>query len=231
MPDAATSPGKENSAMPDAATLPGTAVVLNGAPRSGKSSIALAIQRMSREPWMNLGADRFIEITPERLRPGIGLRPAGIANRRGGERPDLEPLIPDLYGALYESIAAHLRLGLNVVTDVAHHDDYATLSGILYDCAGRLEGLNAHFVGVRCPAEAVWQRRKDTWLREQDIPADAPVPELVRIWDREVHRPGIYDLEVDTSKACAEVCAGKILAHIETGPRPDAFRRLATMSG
>ena len=31
--------------MPDAATLPGTAVVLNGAPRSGKSSIALAIQQ------------------------------------------------------------------------------------------------------------------------------------------------------------------------------------------
>ena len=231
MPDAATSPGKENSAMPDAATLPGTAVVLNGAPRSGKSSIALAIQRMSREPWMNLGADRFIEITPERLRPGIGLRPAGIANRPGGERPDLEPLIPGLYGALYESIAAHLRLGLNVVTDVAHHDDYATLSGVLYDCAGRLEGLRTCFVGVRCPAEAVWQRRKDTWLREQDIPDDAPVPKLVRIWDREVHRPGIYDLEVDTAKSSAEACAGKILAHIETSPRPDAFRRLAAMSG
>ncbi|MDE2726674.1 MAG: hypothetical protein OXI19_01540, partial [Gemmatimonadota bacterium] len=121
--------------MPDAATQPGTALVLNGAPRSGKSSIALAIQQMSQEPWMNLGADRFIEITPERLRPGIGLRPAGIANCPGGERPDLEPLIPGLYGALYESIAAHLRLGLNVVADVAHHDDYATLSGILYDCA------------------------------------------------------------------------------------------------
>ena len=105
-----------------------------------------------------------------------------------------------MYDALYASIAAHLRLGLNVVTDVAHHDNYATLSGILYDCAGRLEGLNAYFVGVRCPAEVVWQRRKDTWLKEEDIPDDAPVPELVRIWDREVHKPGVYDLEVDTSK-------------------------------
>ncbi|MDE2727073.1 MAG: chloramphenicol phosphotransferase, partial [Gemmatimonadota bacterium] len=113
---------------------------------------------------------------------------------------------------------------------VAHHDDYATLSGILYDCAGHLEGLNAHFVGVRCPAEVVWQRRKDTWLKEEDIPDDAPVPELVRIWDREVHRPGIYDLEVDTSKWSAGACAGKILEHIETGPKPDAFRRIAAMS-
>ena len=217
--------------MPDAATQPGTALMLNGAPRSGKSSIALAIQQMSQEPWMNLGADRFIEITPERLRPGIGLRPAAIADRPGGERPELEPLIPGLYGALYDSIAAHLRLGLNVVADVAHHDDYATLSGVLYDCAGRLEGLRTYFVGVRCSAEVVWQRRKDTWLREQELSDDAPVPELVRVWDREVHRPGIYDFEVDTSKWSAESCAGKILEHIANGPEPDAFRRLAAMSG
>ena len=220
----------DSAAQPGTA-VPGTAVVLNGVPRSGKSSIASAIQRMSREPWMNLGADRFIDITPERLRPGIGLRPAGIADRPGGERPDLEPLIPIMYDALYASIAAHLRLGLNVVADVAHHDDYAELSGILYDCARRLEGLKTYFVGVRCSAEIVWRRRRETWLRGQDIPAEAPVPELVRIWDREVHRPGIYDLEVDTTKSSAEACACEILEHIETGPRPDAFRRLAALSG
>ena len=236
MPVSAPPSGRENSAMPGAVAAPGmaepgTAVVLNGVPRSGKSSIASAIQRRSREPWMNLGADRFIEITPERLRPGIGLRPAGIADRPGGERPDLEPLIPIMYDALYASIAAHLRLGLNVVVDVAHHDDYATQSGILYDCARRLEGLRTYFVGVRCPAEIVWQRRKDTWFREQDLPDEAPVPELVRIWDREVHKLGIYDLEVDTSKSSADSCAGRILKHLETGPRPDAFQRLAAMSG
>ncbi len=220
-----------NSAAQPGTAVPGTAVILNGAPRSGKSSIASAIQRMSRDPWMNLGADRFIDITPERLRPGIGLRPAGIADRPGGERPDLEPLIPIMYDALYASIAAHLQGGLNVVADVAHHDDYAKLSGILYDCARRLEGLKTYFVGVRCSAEVVWRRRRETWLRGQDIPAEAPVPELVRIWDREVHRPGIYDLEVDTTKSSAEACARKILEHIETGPRPDAFRRLAALSG
>ncbi len=209
---------------------PGTAVILNGAPRSGKSSIASAIQQMSEEPWMNLGADRFIEITPPRFRPGIGLRPAGIANRPGGERPDLEPLIPGMYEALYESIAVHLHKGLNVVTDVAHHDDYATLNGILYDCARRLDGLEAYFVGVRCPVDVVWRRRRETWLRDEDIPADAPVPDLVRIWDREVHRPGIYDLEVDTTELSAEACADMILRHIQTGPEPGAFRRLALMS-
>lgn len=222
MPDTVTQPET---------TVPGTAIVLNGAPRSGKSSIALAIQQMSEAPWMNLGVDRYMDITPARFRPGVGLRPHSIERREGGERPDLDPLIPAMYAALYTSIAAHLRLGLNVVADVAHHDDYATLSGILYDCARRLDGRNVYFVGVRCPAGVVWRRRRETWLREQDVPADEPVPELVRIWDREVHNPCIYDFEVDTSKLSAEACAGRILEHIETGPAPDAFGRLAAMSG
>ena len=56
----------------------GRVVILNGAPRSGKSSIATAIQDASNELWMNLGADRYIRITPEEYRPGVGLRPAGI---------------------------------------------------------------------------------------------------------------------------------------------------------
>ena len=217
--------------MTPAELQPGTAIILNGAPRSGKSSIASAVQQLSQEPWMNLGADRYIEITPARLRPGIGLRPYSIAARPGGERPDLEPLIPGMYEVLYESIAVHVRKGLNVIADVAHHDDYASLGGILYDCARRLNGLHAYFVGVRCPVEVVWRRRRETWLRDEGIPADAPVPDLVRIWDREVHKPGIYDLEVDTSELSAAACAGQILEYMESGPKPIALRQLAAMSG
>src|SRR6476660_1570313 len=96
-------------------TSDGQIVVLNGAPRSGKSSIVAVIQETFDGPWMNLGVDVFVRhVTPERYRPGIGLRP-------GGERPDLEPLVAVLYAGLYESVAAHCRLGLNVVVDVGHH--------------------------------------------------------------------------------------------------------------
>src|SRR4051794_31604941 len=95
---------------------PGRIIVLNGAPRSGKSTIAAVIQATFAGVWMNLGVDVFArEVTPLRYRPGIGLRP-------GGERPDIENMMPTLYAALYESIAAHSRLGLNVVADVCHHD-------------------------------------------------------------------------------------------------------------
>ena len=122
----------------------GQIIILNGAPRSGKSSIATAIQETFEGVWLNLGVDAYAHVTPSRLRPGIGLRP-------GGERPDLEAFVPLLYAALYETIAAHSRLGLNVVVDIGHHDAYSRPLNILPDCARRLAGLPVLLVGVRCP--------------------------------------------------------------------------------
>lgn len=114
---------------------PGRIVILNGAPRSGKSSIAEAIQETFDGPWMNLGVDAYMErVMPRRCLPGIGLRP-------GGELPEIEALVPLFYAALYESVAAHSRLGLNVVADVGHHDAYGEPRHILPDCARRLLGL------------------------------------------------------------------------------------------
>ena len=200
---------------------PGQIIILNGAPRSGKSRIVEVIQDTFDGVWMNLGVDGFMQMTPARYLPGMGLRP-------GGERQDFEPLVPTLYRALYESIAAHSREGLNVAVDVGHHDAYAVRRGILPDCARRLSGLPVFFVGVRCPIETIMDRRRTTgW--ETGTPADAPVPRPVLLWQREVHTPGIYDLEVDTSVLGPEACAAMIRWHLDNGPPPSAFRNLAAM--
>jgi chloramphenicol 3-O phosphotransferase len=201
--------------------VPGQIIILNGTPRSGKSSIVAVIQDTFDGVWMNLGVDRCMQMTPARYLPGIGLRP-------GGERQDIEPLVAVLYRAMYASIAAHSRLGLNVVVDVGHHDAYAVPRGILPDCARRLSGLPVLFVGVRCPIEVVMERRRATgW--EAGIPDDAPVPEPVRLWQQEVHIPGIYDLEIDTSALSPEACTAIIRQHLDHGPPPSAFQRLAAM--
>jgi chloramphenicol 3-O phosphotransferase len=199
----------------------GQIIILNGAPRSGKSSIVAVIQDTFDGPWMNLGVDRFMQMTPARYLPGIGLRP-------GGERQDIEPLVPILYSAMYESIAAHSRLGLNVVVDVGHHDAYAIPRGILPDCARRLTGLPVLFVGVRCPIELILERRRNTgWSAEGADDAFGPNP--VRLFQQEVHIPGIYDLEVDTSVLSPAACAAVIRQHLDYGPAPSAFQRLAAM--
>jgi chloramphenicol 3-O phosphotransferase len=197
---------------------PGQIIILNGVPRSGKSSIVAVIQDTFDGVWMNLGVDGFMQMTPARYLPGMGLRP-------GGERQDIEPIV----STLYESIAAHSRVGLNIVVDVGHHDAYSVSLGILPDCARRLSGLPVLFVGVRCPIHTIMERRRTTgW--ETGTPADAPVPRPVRLWQREVHIPGIYDLEVDTSVLGPEACAAVIRRHLDNGQPPSAFRRLAAMA-
>jgi chloramphenicol 3-O phosphotransferase len=205
---------------------PGHIVILNGAPRSGKSSIAKVIQETFDGIWMNLGVDSYIlEITPQKFRPGIGLRP-------GGERPDLEPLIPVWYAALYGSMAAHSRLGLNVVADVGHHDSYTNPLNILPDCARRLADLPVLFVGVRCSIGEIMRRRNAgqpgrATLYETST-ADEPVPATVLRFQEAVHVPGIYDVDVDTTIATPAECAEVIRGALEEGtPKPSAFERLA----
>ncbi|CAN5466879.1 chloramphenicol phosphotransferase CPT family protein [soil metagenome] len=176
---------------------PGQIVLLNGAPRSGKSSIAAAIQATFEGVWMNLGVDLWMKATPPPYLPGLGLRP-------GGERPDLEPLVGAQYRALYDSIAAHCRLGLNVVADVGHYSP-----SLFADCRARLEGLPVLWVGVRCPLEIILERRRQTgypWRTESGA-----VPPPVLRWQEEVHRVAPYDLEMDTSLLKPAECAEEIL--------------------
>ena len=198
-------------------SAPGQIIILNGAPRAGKSSIAKEILDTFAGVWINLGVDGFKRLTSQRYSPGIGLRP-------GGELSDtIEPLVPILYAAMYESIAAHSRLGINVVVDVGHHDASSEPLGILSDSARRLRELPVLFVGVRCPIEVIVERRQETWDPNRGL------DEHILRWQREVHSPGIYDLEVDTSQLTPLECAHAIRQRLENGPEPTAFKRLAEM--
>jgi chloramphenicol 3-O phosphotransferase len=194
---------------------PGQIVVLNGAPRAGKSSIVAVVQETFDGPWMNIGVDVARAMTPRRYQPGIGLRPGEPAHPAA-------PLVPTLYAALYDSVAAHSRAGVNVVVDVGHHD-----AGILADCARRLDGLPVIFVGVRCPIETIMERRQAVPDSYTAGSPEDPVPEPVRRWQNEVHVPGLYDLEVDTSLLTPARCAEAIQERLDSAAVPTAFRRLA----
>ncbi|TPW31803.1 chloramphenicol phosphotransferase [Martelella alba] len=188
----------------------GRIVILNGAPRSGKTSIARAIQDSFDGDWINLGVDSHMQTLPKRLLPGIGLRP-------GGEMPALEPRLPALYAALYETIAAHSRQGLNVVVDVGHHDGYSQPLGILNDCANRLTGLPVLFAGIFCPLAEIMRRRRQSAMAGNsylvsDDSGEIPAPVLA--WQDAVHAHRLYDIEIDTAihqpKAAAALLAAQL---------------------
>jgi len=186
----------------------GPIVVLQGPPRSGKSSIATALG----DPWVNVGVDLFGRaVVPRRFRPGIGLRP-------GGERPDLEPLLPAFTAALFASAAAHSRRGRPVVVDVGLHEDHTRPLGLQARAAAVLTGLPVLVVGVRCPLEVVVRRRDAVPERYVGSAPGGGIPDVVRRWDEAVHTPGVYDLEVDTSVLTPEGVATAIRSRLAEGP-------------
>jgi chloramphenicol 3-O phosphotransferase len=209
----------------------GRIVILNGPSRSGKTSIAKAMQDSFAEPWMNIGMDVHITATPPAYRPGVGLRPQrvdGNVNQpktfdelgRPVQRVPLtvlEDLLPAMYAALYDSIVAHARVGLNVVCDIYHHDYYTRPLRILDDCARRIRGLPVLFVGVRCPIDVIWERRAATWGQKRDE-VDERTREAVELAQRAAasHR---YDLELDTSELSPDECVEQIRARLRTPSR------------
>lgn len=208
----------------------GHIVILNGVQRAGKTSIARVIQATFPGVWMNLGVDAHIQCTPPTYYPGVGLRaqePEYAADVPGRvPLAVLEKQVPILYAALYESVAAHARLGLNVVMDVGHHDAYSSPLHILPDCARRLADVPVLFVGVRCPEEVLWERRQATWGQVRGE-VHAGIAHSVRLGVEAVHAHGGYDLEVDTSVLSPEQCAELIRRRLSDGPPGCRFGELA----
>jgi chloramphenicol 3-O phosphotransferase len=178
----------------------GRIVLLNGAPRAGKSSIARAL--MARGDWMAFGVDAMMAMTPMQLQPGIGLRP-------GGERPDLEEVVQRSYGALFDALAGFARNGLDVVSDVGLHDSYSRPLGIVDMAHEKLASLPVLWVGVHCPIDIIMARRNAD-PQGGHYEAGATVPPPVQRWQDTVHAGKRYDLEVDTSVLTPERCAERI---------------------
>ena len=198
----------------------GSIVLLNGAPRSGKSSIAQAMQQRE-EVWINLGVDNYMRCIPARYQPGIGLRP-------GGERPDLEPVVEKLYLALYQSLLAHSRQGINTVVDIGHHDNYSAPLYLFARCAQIIAQLPVMVVGVYCPVDIIMQRRVATWHANYSQGDAVPAPVLR--WQQSVHALGIYDLRVDTSQNTPEECAAQIEKALLAGGPFGAIKRIAALA-
>jgi len=182
--------------------MTGRIVLLNGAPRAGKSSIAQALQQ--RGEWMVFGVDAMMAMTPEHLLPGIGLRP-------GGEKPELEDFVQRSYGALFDALVGFARNGLDVASDVGLHDSYSRPLGIVAMAHEKLAGLPVLWVGVRCPIETIMARRNADPQGGHYAGGDT-VPPAVQRWQDSVHAGKTYDVEIDTSVLTPEQCAERIEA-------------------
>lgn len=200
----------------------GRVVILNGAPRSGKSSLARAIQATIPGTWLNTGVDSFMATLPPSLMPGIGLRP-------GGERPDLEPVVAKLYDLLFATIRLQAESGFDTVADLGLHEDYSTPLGILDSAAKTLGPLGALLIGVDCDIDEIMRRRNADPQGGFYASGDTPPPPVLR-WQDGVHRGKDYDLRLDMGRLTPEEGAAQIATLLSDPPAASALASRATNS-
>jgi chloramphenicol 3-O phosphotransferase len=198
-------------------TPPGRIVILNGAPRSGKSTLARAIQEKLPGTWLNLGVDAMAAITPPALMPGIGLRP-------GGERPHLEPMVAKLYDLLFAQIRLGSAAGFDIVADLGMHEDYSAPLGIFERCARTLGPLGALIVGIHCGIEEIMRRRNADPQGGRYVGGDTPPPPVLR-WQEAVHAGKTYDLEMDMGRLTPDEGLSQIAILLANPPSVPALRR------
>jgi chloramphenicol 3-O phosphotransferase len=195
----------------------GRIVVLNGAPRSGKSSLVRAIQKTLSGTWLNFGVDSMAASTPPDLMPGIGLRP-------GGERPDLEPTVAKLYDFLFASIRRAAEAGFDTVVDIGIHEDYFVPLHIFERAAAVLGPCGALLIGVDCGIEEIMRRRNADPQGGFYASGDTPPPPVLR-WQAAVHEGKSYDLRLDMGKLSSEAGAQHIAALLANPPEVPVLKR------
>lgn len=171
-------------------------ILLNGAGSAGKSSIARSLQAITREPYLHVAMDAFLDMLPE-----------AYQNHPDSFRYEM------LTEGGYPSVAIHtgpigdrLMAGLRaVVAGLAAEGNNLVVDDVLFGEAGgiadyrhRLVSCDLKVVGVKAPLDVLETREKTRGDR---------LIGLARWQFSRVHAGVVYDFEVDTATASPETCA------------------------
>ncbi|QRK09310.1 hypothetical protein JQX13_03950 [Archangium violaceum] len=144
--------------------LSGNVIVLNAPSVAGKTSIQKKLQELLEEPYLAMGIDSIlVAMLPTRY--FMGSHPDGEQVLNGAPAMDENgsPLFTLRFGpkgqrviaGMHHAIAAFAEQGNNVIEDyILYEREW------LPDFANALRSVNAYFVGVRIPLEALEERER-----------------------------------------------------------------------
>ena len=181
-----------------------TIIFINGTSSSGKTSLLKVLQKHLKEPYLDMGIDKFIWMLPKRYldRPHWD-EVLGKAVQPG-------PLGLVLFSGMHHAIAAAAKRGINVVADHVFVE-----KAWVDECVALFAEMNAYLIGLHCPLEVLEQREKDR--------TDRTLGQARAQFDV-IHKYTRYDLELDTSKLTTEECVEQVIERLKTPP--EAFKQL-----
>lgn len=159
-------------------------IVLSGPPRSGKTSIAIELEKHFAPKSKILGVDFLNETFPE-LAPGVGLRP-------GFDDPDKVFVAESVYLALFHLLAAYDRIGFTVICDIGQYRMFDESEQILSEA-------KVVRIGVTCSEEEYFRRREAT-----GYPVEL---EKIQAWEKAVISGRSFDLLINTTSSRPEESA------------------------
>lgn len=172
------------------------AIVLNGASSSGKSSIALELQRLLPRPFLALGVDTLVAALP----PAASADPSGIILGADGVVV-VGHRFRQLEHGWYQGLAAIARDDVGILIDevfLSGGESQDRLRSALGD-------LPVVWVGVHCDPAVASAREKARPDRTQGMASSQA---------KTVHEGVQYDVEVDTTTNTALACARIIAAYV-----------------
>jgi chloramphenicol 3-O phosphotransferase len=203
----------------------GRVIILNGTASAGKTTVGRMLQAVMDGPWLLAGGDSFrAMMSPRWVESGAraheGFAWTKVASDEvPGTASGREPVVRITAGPVGQRVMAGMRRAVRAMADAGNDvivDDLFLDPAWLLDWARVLHGIDAWLVGIRCPAAVLRQRERLRGTR----PAGEAVGQLAV-----VHAHGDYDIEVDTSLATPERCAGRIVDHVARH-RPRALTRI-----
>lgn len=198
----------------------GRIVVLNGTSSAGKTTLANALRQALPGDYEVVGLDQTLRTLPSELfviTADLDHAPVDgflIPLRDGVQLalPGLGPAALVELERMYASFAARADAGANLIVDDVLWHPHALAMAIAH-----FASRDAWFVGVYCPTEVAVEREK----QRLDRAAGGAV-----LFAEAVHRPGVYDMTVDTSNLAPDEAAEQVIAAMAAARGPSAFRRL-----
>jgi chloramphenicol 3-O phosphotransferase len=166
----------------------GSIILLNGTSSSGKTTLALELQRTLPSPWMFLSADAVLGGFPF-------------------DHPEckLDEVWRPLGRLFYDTVARFCDAGFDVIAEQVFQDRRQ-----LDDAVHRLARHQVWFVGVRCDVNEAERR--------ENARADGTPLGTARKQADLVHCDRVYDIEVDTSAIAPKQAARSVVDGLSRPP-------------